>query len=41
MVGATAVPREEALAQRQKYFPDVHFRTIDELFASSKEVKIV
>ena len=41
MLGATAVPREEALAQRAKYFPNVHFRTIDDLFESSKVVKIV
>lgn len=40
-LGGTAVPRHEALEQREKYFKDVHFRTIEELLADSLKVKIL
>ncbi|KAJ4327712.1 hypothetical protein N0V84_001819 [Fusarium piperis] len=39
--GGTAVPREEALRQRDKYFKDVHFRTIEELLHDSKTMQII
>jgi hypothetical protein len=39
--GGTAVPREEALRQREKYFKDVHFRTIEELLHDSKTMQII
>lgn len=39
VLGATAVPRDVALEQREKYFKDVHFRTLEELFADSKTMQ--
>lgn len=39
--GGTAVPREEALRHREKYFKDVHFRTIEELLHDSKTMQII
>ncbi|RTE84526.1 hypothetical protein BHE90_000919 [Fusarium euwallaceae] len=39
--GGTAVPREEALRQREKYFKDVHFRTIEELLLDSRTMQII
>ncbi|KAJ3539872.1 hypothetical protein NM208_g5306 [Fusarium decemcellulare] len=39
--GGTAVPREEALQQRERYLKDVHFRTIDELLEDSKQMQII
>lgn len=40
-LGGTAVPKEEALEQRQKYFHDVHFRSVDEILSDSKSVQIL
>ena len=37
LIGATAVPRDEALQAREKYFKDVHFRNIEELLRDVKE----
>lgn len=41
LLGATAVPREEADQQREKYFKDVDFRDIEALLLSSQHVPIV
>ena len=35
-LGGTAVPHEEALQQRQKYFEGIKFRTIDDILADGK-----
>ncbi|KAF4960074.1 hypothetical protein FSARC_10569 [Fusarium sarcochroum] len=39
--GGTAVPYDEALKAREKYFKDVHFRTIDDLLDESKNREII
>ncbi|KAF4975560.1 hypothetical protein FZEAL_7675 [Fusarium zealandicum] len=41
LTGATAVPHQEALQQRDKYFKDVHFRNIDDLLQDSKSMEII
>lgn len=38
LIGATAVPRDEALQAREKYFKDVHFRNIEEVLRDGKEL---
>lgn len=37
LLGGTAVPYLEATEQRQKYFHDVHFRTLEEVFSDSRQ----
>ncbi|KAI8274850.1 hypothetical protein K4K60_009200 [Colletotrichum sp. SAR11_57] len=39
--GATAVPLEEALHQRERYFGEVKFRDINELLRSSERMQII
>lgn len=39
--GRPAVPREKALAQREKYFNDVHFRLLEEIFEDSTKTQIL
>ncbi|KAI8197845.1 hypothetical protein KHU50_009264 [Colletotrichum sp. SAR 10_65] len=41
LAGATAVPLEEALHQRERYFGEVKFRDINELLRSSEHMQII
>ncbi|KAI8265715.1 hypothetical protein K4K58_010979 [Colletotrichum sp. SAR11_239] len=41
LAGATAVPLEEALHQRKRYFGEVKFRDINELLHSSEHMQII
>ncbi|KAI8293969.1 hypothetical protein K4K56_003403 [Colletotrichum sp. SAR 10_98] len=41
LAGATAVPLEEALHQRERYFGEVKFRDINELLRSSEHLQII
>ncbi|KAM5346156.1 hypothetical protein ACJ41O_009161 [Fusarium nematophilum] len=41
LLGAASVPPEEAARQRERYFKDVHLRSIKELLESSKHMKII
>lgn len=41
LVGATAVPLEEALHHREKYFAEVKLRDIDELLRSSEHMQTI
>lgn len=40
-LGGTAVPMQEALEQRKKYFSNMHFRTVNEVLADSLKVDIL
>ncbi|KAH7145567.1 hypothetical protein B0J13DRAFT_443352, partial [Dactylonectria estremocensis] len=41
ILGGSALPMEEAIQQREKYFQGVRFRDIEELLESSKSMQII
>lgn len=39
-LGGQGLPQEAVVAQREKFFADINFQTVDELLAASKEGRI-
>lgn len=41
VLGYMACPKEQTLRQREKYFPHIHFRGLDELLQLAAEVDFI